>query len=310
MELKKIYKHLCGLAMIFCCSLCFFTPVFADGSSIEISPASKSIKLDPGASYSDILTVKNIGNEGFNFSVKISPYQVTNETYDPIYSINNNFTKIVDWISVPEGDIYVAPGEYADVPYTIEVPMDVPSGAQFAVISAVVGDPSNESAVQFLSSIGMVVSAEISGNTRTGGEILSKNIEGFLLQPPIRATFSFSNTGNINSTATCTMRVSNFFNGSEVFSNAEDPKTFLVMPDTTRSGEISWNGSPFLGVFRVNLNLTYLEENVTVSKIVILCPLWFLLAVIIFIIVAIILAVVKFKKRRPSSSRRSKSFGF
>ena len=310
MEFLKTHKILTIITVAFFLAFCCFTPTFAEGSSIEISPVTKSVNLDPGAYYSDVLVVKNIGEAPFSFSISISPYQVTNGSYDPIYSLRNNYTQIVDWITVPEESFYVNPGDYVDIPYTVNVPLDTPAGAQFAVISATVDNSVEGHAVQYLSNVGMIISAEISGVTRYDGEILSKNIDGFLLQPPVSATFSLSNTGNVNAVATCTMRVTNFFNGSEAYSNADDPKTILVMPDTVRNGEISWPGSPFLGIFRVSLNLNYLDENVTVSKIVILCPLWFIVAFLLVLTVLIIAAVIKFKKRRSSRPRRSKNFGF
>lgn len=284
--------------------------VFAEGGVIQISPSTKNIYLDPGASYSDNLLVQNIGDEALDFVINVSPYQVKDGTYDPIYSINNEWTKIVEWVSVPTETFHLEPKDSVEVPYSINVPTDVAAGAQYVVISAVSNKTSTSGeTVKVISSVGMLVYAEISGETRVDGEVLSKEIKGFLLKPPITVDFSLSNTGNINSIAECSMVVTNFFSGSEAYSNKDDPKKIVVMPDTVRDNTLSWESSPFLGIFRVNVSLTYLSETFNVSKIVILCPLWFIVLTIVFITMAVMMAVFSYKKRHQSYSR-NKGFGF
>lgn len=307
LKTKKIILSAIFSALFSCFCFC---PVFAEGGVIEISPVIKEINLTPGHSYNETMTVKNIGDEVLNFSVTVSPYQVNNGDYAPSYNTYNDWTKITEWISVPKGEVYsLAPGEYKDINYTIDVPLDVPAGAQYAVISASSDDGTKkDSAVKIINNVGMIISAEVAGDTRSSGEIVSKNIPGFLLQPPISATFSFSNTGNVNATASCSMRITNFFNGSEVYSNAENPKKVVVIPDTTRNSELSWENSPFLGIFRVNLSLEYLNDTLNFSKIVILCPLWFIVIFLLIITAAIIVIVIKFKKRHYRSNKKKFSF--
>lgn len=309
MEFFRKYKFLAVMFFMTFFSLLSFYPVFAEGGAIEIAPVVNNIQLTPGGSYTGIMVVKNIGDGVLNFSVNVSPYQVTDGDYTPVYNIKNDWTKIVDWISVPTESYSLNPGEEVDVEYIVNAPTDIPSGGQYAVISAATNDDSTQDGtVKIISSVGMVLSAEVAGNTRSSGEILSKNIQGFLLQPPISATFSLSNTGNISTTASCTMRVTNFFNGSEVFSNVNSPKELVVFPDTTRNGEISWDGSPSLGIFRANLSITYLNDTLNFSKIVMICPLWFIVIISILIVAAIVAVVIKFKKRSHHS--KNKSFGF
>lgn len=311
MEFSKIRSAsitaLCSLLI----SLFCFTPAFADnrGASMEISPVTKSIKLTPGLSYSDSMMVKNIGTTPLNFSMQVAPYQVTNGDYNPLYTTNNNWTQITNWITTSQDTYILEPGASQDINYTIDVPLDVPSGGQFAVLLATSDDGTkNSDMVKVVSNIGMIISAEVSGDTREEGEILSKDIPGFLLQPPIVANFSLSNTGNINATATCTMRITNFFNGSEAYSNVDSSQKFVVMPDTIRNGSLSWDSSPFLGVFRVNLAIEYLNDTANYSKLVILCPLWFIVLFASIITLALIIIVFKFKKRHYRSTKKKFSF--
>jgi len=309
MKFIKAQKVLIGVFIAFAFACFGLTPSFAEGGAIEISPVTESLQLTPGQSHAGTVLVRNIGDETLTFSVEVMPYQVTNGDYTPMYTTENNWTQITNWITVPNGKFSLEPDKTQEIPYSISVPVGAPGGGQYAVIMISSDDGTKSGGtVKIVSNVGMIISAEVDGDIHRSGEIVSKNIQGFLLQPPLSANFTLSNTGNVSATASCVMKGTNFFNGSEVFSNAETPKKVAVLPDTIRNSEITWNNTPFLGVFRVAASVEYLNDTANFSKVVIVCPLWFILVIVGLIAAAVIYIVIKFKKRRERHSKKRFNF--
>lgn len=269
----------------------------ATGQSFEVSPSKEKFHFDPGAYYSGTVSVHNNGTVSSDFSVSIIPYRVSNHNYSPVYEASK-FTQIADWIELGESSFSLDPGATKDIPYTISIPTDVPAGAQYAMIAIDSLNKSTENAtISVVQSVGVIISAEISGETRVDGEILEESANGFLFTPPISAKTVVSNTGNVNNTVSCVLRVTNFFDGSQVYSNANAPAVYDIYPETTRDIVVAWDGSPHLGLFRVALTTSYLDEVSTFTKVVFLCPVWFISVIAIVLVFLLTYIVVKVRKR-------------
>ena len=90
--------------------------------------------------------VKNIGTKGLRYRVYASPYVVKGENYDLDFSeeASTSYTQISRWITIlgedgsyaKEAEFAIEPGETQTIHYRIDVPEDVPGGAQYAVIWA------------------------------------------------------------------------------------------------------------------------------------------------------------------------------
>lgn len=259
--------------------------------------------LDPGATHSKTFKVRNRGSEDINFTVEVMPYQVANKSYAPNFSIRNEYTQIVDWITLSATEGRIAPGETFEVTFTINVPENAVGGGQYAMIAITPDKGIENSVVNAVQRVGYIVSSEISGETKIAGSLLDKNITSFLFEPPISATYSAKNDGNVSNTISAVMRVTNYFTGSEAYSNANEPLTNEILPGTERDMSISWPGSPYIGIFKVALTLNYLEEVSTISKTVFLCPMWFIIIVSLLLVIIIGYIVAKVKKRSRSHTK-------
>lgn len=281
--------------------------VYADGVkySMEVSPAHDSSSLDPGAVYTKSFEVSNNGTDPMDFVIKITPYQVENHTYNVIDNIRNEYTQITDWITLSMDSGHLEPGEKIDVAFTINVPESTPAGAQYAMIVVEPLKGLEGGVVNAIQRVGYIVSSEISGETKIGGEILSKEMNSFLFEPPITAKYSVSNTGNVGNTASAVLRITNYFTGSEAYSNAKNPIINEILPGTERDMSISWDGSPYIGIFKANLTVNYLDEVATLSKTIFLCPIWFIIVVLLLLFIAISIIVIRIKKRSGSHKRAS-----
>ena len=279
---------------------------------MEISPAKQKLKLEKGQSFVSSFKIRNIGTEKFSYRVSAAPYTVIDEQYQANYNdTTNNYAQMANWITfddkLKEGTL--EPGASVDVPFTVTVPKDVASGGQYAAIMSKTSDGNDpNSIIQTVNGLAMILYADIAGDTRTGGSIINNNVNSFVFQPPISATTTIENTGNVESTATCIMKVWPLGSSETVFNNEESQGRFIdIVPNTRRFNVISWDGAPSLGVFTVEQTIEFLGQTSTVKKLVIVCPLFLVIIFIVVIASLIFWLVFRIVKRRRAKNQHQEN---
>ncbi len=253
--------------------------------AFSVMPMSKDINLQPGEIYRDSIRVSNPANatEDLHYSVGVSPYSIVDDSYTVDFVTTTNWSQIVDWLEIEEPTGTVPPNGTKEVFYTINVPNDAPSGGQYAMLEvrSVSDNPENSGiAVNNIFELASIIYARVAGETRHEGEILSNSIPGFVTngQPSVSATII--NTGNVHESANITITIKNIFTGEIVFPVGEEENSFneIIMPESTRFATRQLNSLPALGFFEVVQDVSYLNntENAHNTKVMIMCPLWFL----------------------------------
>lgn len=274
-------------------------------SGIQISPTTDRMQLDPGAEYSNNLTITNTGDHTINYVIEITPYQVSGLDYAPVYDVENAHTQVSKWITVDKTEGTIDPNHIDIVHYTINVPEDAPGGSQYAAIFIKTGDTNTENQnVRVIAGTGLVITAQVSGDTRMTGSISETEIPGFLLAPPLTVSSKFKNTGNVDGNAVMTLKVENYFTGAMIYDNTGDPLTKTILPETERQVNLVANNLPRLGVVKAHLSNEFMGEAEVKTRIVIICPLWFI-AIILLIILTIVARIIT--KRRDDRRTRSYS---
>lgn len=278
---------------------------YADQNPIhlQVSPVKQKISLEPGSDYQSSFKVQNVGTLPFNYSTEAVPYSVTNENYNPDYSTVATYSQIAQWIKFDESKQKgrLEPGETVEVPFTVSVPKDVPAGGQYAAIMAQTEDGNADDAnIRVVNRVGMILYANIPGNTRAEGSIIDNKVPGFLFDPPITVTALVENTGNVENTAEYIFKIWPLFSNETVYNNEENPGTLDIMPETRRFSTISWDGAPKLGIFTVEQTINYLGQTSTVKKLVVICPIWLL-----FIILALVFFMIFWLISRARSRKRA-----
>lgn len=287
-----------------------FLPVAAEDEAtpatwIQISPVSERVSLSCEQSHEGKFKVSNIGSEAFDFDVYASPYGVADLSYDPIFDTDTNYTQLASWVSFDQKSYTgLAPGASIEVSYHINVPADCPGGGQYAVLFAQTvpkGDIEGSGmGLQTVSRVGELIFANMGGDTRKTGEFVSFD-QNWWTDEKITSSTVVKNDGNVDFAVNQVFTVSNLF-GQEMYNNTTDKS---ILPETSREMVQTWEETPFVGLFNVTNQTTFLGESpVNETKLVLVAPIWLIIAfstvfcLIIILIVVIIVRKVRNKKQK------------
>lgn len=276
--------------------------------SLALSPTSQTISLTPGQEYTGKIVIMNIGNVGFDFGLKTTPYQVDSETYDLDFSANNVYTQLYTWITFPTQSYHVEPGEKVEATFNVNVPAGAAGGGQYATIMAYAeGLSDSGNAVQVVPQVASLIYGRVNGPEMfPEGEIAEQTIPGFLLSGPLEISETVYNTGNVDFKVYHTITVTDFFSGEELFGpESKDANGVtigssdtVVLPGTSRKQTLVWENTPKIGIVKVKQTVTYLEESAAYERVVIFCPLWLILSVIALITLAILWIILAARHRK------------
>lgn len=257
-----------------------------------------------------VMEVKNIGTKAFRYRVYASPYVVKDENYNLDFSesASTSYTQISRWITflgedgayAKEVEFSIAPGETQTVHYRIDVPEDVPGGAQYAVIWAqTLGSTTTGNGVQTISQTGMVVSGRTIGNTVQSAEVYEYDFDRFGLAGPLTAKATLKNTGNTDFDAYYTYKASTLF-GKEIYTDQGSIATF---PDTEYHINVNWENPPLLGIFQVEFRVSGADTVKTETHLVVIMPIFVIVLLILLLTVVIVWIIIIIRKRKERKAR-------
>lgn len=279
---------------------------------LTVSPMEQKMTLYPGETSTGAVRVSNQASatETLYYKVSVAPFTRSGKKYDPVVGDEiegGEYNDITNWVTLSSESGALAPNEYNEITYTVNVPENVRGGGQyFAIVVTRTSGPNanEESGTASLTEVVQIAStvyAMVSGSSlQLSGAIRDNNIQSFFLTPPITASFTAENTGNTHMEINYYMQVFPLFSDEEIYTNEEEPEYAIVLPGTTRYVSQEWKDTPLIGAFKVRQTVMYGsgdDNTSTTEKMVIVCPLW-LLFIIIFAIAAIIIYFVMRSKGR------------
>ncbi len=305
---KKILASLCAIFAV-CFGLISQQNVFANTTTLNVSPMTQRISLTPGETYTGSVKVSNpaAAEHNLDYSVSVGSFNVFDSNFDNVSTTTiTDYNQIMDWISLSQESGSVAPNETQIINFYINVPLDAPAGGQYATIiisddTDIAKENSGNVVISEGTSIASIIYADVAGETIRTGAILENNIPSFVTSGSITANSTVENTGNVHADAEYILQVFPLFSDEEVYTNEENPQKFIVLPDTTRYAEQNWEGTPAVGIFKVRQTVKIVDETTTVEKIVVKCPLWLLFVIILAVIALVVWLVLKSKNRKKSN---------
>ena len=278
--------------------------------SFVVSPMKQEIDLRPGEIYEGFILVANplAATDSFDYKVVVKPYFVTGDNNEPDLETVSDWSKIVNWITIEESTGTLAPNEKKTIHFKIKVPESVPAGGQYAMIgvSSIPRFQGKDTQVQDAYTLGSLIYAKVDGETVHEGQILENYIPGFSSSGSPVTFVTVTNTGNIHETLTVDLKVKNLL-GGQVFSlTGEETDTYesIILPTSTRVVSRSLDGLPALGIFEVTQDASFINELSTNTKIILICPIWFM--VLVLVLATTIITTIVYKVLRRKRTKKSK----
>ena len=251
-------------------------------NAFTVSPMSQKIHLKPGETYKGKIMVSNpvAATEDFYYKTILYPYSVSGEEYTVDFDTQSDWSRIVEWTTLENDKGVLKPNDKQFVNFTIEVPQNAPGGGQYMMLGVSSDAPfeNTESfAVQNIYEMGSVVYAEVEGDITHGGRILENNIPGFVTADVPQVSVRVTNAGNVHETAKVTISVKNILTGEMIFPEERVGNTFesTIMPQSTRILKRDLANMPAIGILEVTQNVSFMDENMDITSVMIICPIWF-----------------------------------
>lgn len=261
--------------------------------SIVLSPVSKHYEVTAGSSTSDTFKVINDGKVAYDFVVYARPYSVSDESYQPDFISKPQNADAYKWVQFDKPSYHIEPGQTVDVPYTIRVPKGSTPGGHYGVLFAET-QPSGDTqgnVVKRTKRVGAILYMTVKGDVRTGGSLESVDVPFLQYNRPLTTAQRVKNSGNIDFTASTTMKVYDLLGGEKFSTTREYP----VLPQTTRRAAVEWPGASWLGLYRVELTTSFLDTKSSSTHYVLLVPVWVYLTLGLLIGARVLYAVARRK---------------
>lgn len=292
-------------------------------TNLQVSPTNLTITLAGGDVLSGksnkcpdaieagcAIEVKNIGSEKFRYRVYAAPYSVSGSNYDLSFDKETSYTQISRWMTFLNQDGEYAkeitqeinPGETQTVYYRINVPEDVPGGAQYAVIfvQTIGGGAGSGASVQTVSQAGVRIIGRSIGNTRLTGEVNNYKFDRFTFGGNLTAEASVKNTGNTDFEAHYYYTARTLF-GKEIYA---DDGAIITYPDTEYPVSVNWDKQlPMVGIFTVNFKVVAADAERDETHIVVIMPVFIMILLILLLTIIIVWIIIIIRKRKERKAR-------
>lgn len=307
MVVKRVWLFSLSFVMLFAV---FVVPISAqkndDDDTVEritMSPAISKPSLKAGEKVTGKLTVINDGSIDYTFLMYSRPFSVNGENYDTNYTTVNKQTEAYQWVNFDRSNVRLKAGERTEIGYTVQTPKDARAGGHYAVLFAETQPPEGDPAsVARKKRIGTLLYMTVDGDLIEKGKVESWQADLIQTKPPLNTDLRLKNDGNVHFQADLSASYTNIFGKKRFTLNQE----LLILPGTTRRIPITWQDSPYLGIYKVSGNVSFLNKKESLpEKYVVLLPMPVLASVAG--IVAIVIISTVFKKKRANKSKKSRA---
>lgn len=308
MVVKRVWLFVLSFLLLFAVVA---NPISAQGNDddktierITMSPAVTKPSLVAGEKATGKLTVINDGSIDYTFLMYARPFSVDGENYNPNYTVVNRQTEAYQWVEFSRSKVELKAGERTEISYTVQTPKDARAGGHYAVLFAETQPPEGEPAsVARKKRIGTLLYMTVDGDLIEKGKVESWQADLIQTKAPLNTDLRLRNSGNVHFQADLSANYINLFGKKRFTLNQE----LLVLPGTTRRVPVTWQDSPYMGIYKVSGNVSFLDKKETLpEKYVVLSQPLPVIASAAGVIALVIVSIV-FKKKRAKSSKKSRA---
>jgi hypothetical protein len=262
--------------------------------SLAMTPAIQRLAVKAGEVVDGSMTVINDGKVAYKFIVYARPYSVKNEQYDPQFETTLDNTDIYQWVQFEKVSYTLQPGERIEVPYRMKAPVNAAPGGHYGVIFAETQpDASSATSVLRKKRVGGLLLANVEGKVIRSGALVSTDAPFWQSAPPLTITDRVKNTGNTDFQATVSTSVEDMFGSVK----HTETKNYTIYPGTIRKIPISWESSPWFGLFKYKQSVSVVGNTTNTSHYILLAPKWLVLLLIVALVIGAGYGLLRYKRR-------------
>lgn len=268
---------------------------------MTIAPTDKHYSVNPGETITDNFTILNSGDVPYDFTTYAAPYSVSDTVYNADSTTQGNRSDAFRWIQFDKTSFHAEVRESVKVPFTIRVSPFATPGGHYGIIFAEqkLATKAEGTGVTRTIRMGMVIYVNVKGNAKTEGSLGKSSIAWYQPSAPITGEILVNNTGETDFQAKASFVV------SDLFGNVKYTQKFnelYVLPGSPRLISFNWDKSPWLGIFKVQMGVSFLDTTKVTESYVFVLPRWLLFVGGIVILLGAIRAV-RALSNRPSKRR-------
>ncbi len=268
--------------------------------SIEISPPSQELDVDPGQTITLKAKVRNKGNIPYTLTSRIEDFTAEGEG-GQVALVEQGPWAISSWSTISPATFTLDPKSEREVQVTIKVPEQKVGGGRYgAMVFAIGGSnaPNNASVEQEIASLFLL---RVSGPVEENVNILDFSAPSFIEFGPVPLTLRLQNTGNVHVKATGIISIMNVL-GKKVEDIVIPPTN--IFPDAKRAIETSFNQKFLIGPYQAVAIVYYGSENKSITTYTPFFAFPIKIVAGIIILIVIILLIRKYLRRNRRATNK------
>lgn len=244
----------------------------ADMSSltITVTPPLFQVSQPAGTSWRSQLRLVNSNNYDIAITVVPQDFHPNGETGNAVLEegprgLPDDSRRMSGWVEVPSGVITIARGATAEIPFTINVPLNADPGGHYGglLVSTRPGDTGGGSGAGISSGISSLIFLRVPGDVIEKGSIRDFYTEHSVIETPSASfVMRFENEGNVHIVPQGQIVITNMWGKVRGKVSINESSTFgNVLPKSTRKFEFKWSEldpSPLeVGRYKAVATITY-----------------------------------------------------
>jgi len=264
---------------------------FLSDQSLEVSPPSQELKVNPGESISVQAKVRNKSRKALPIKVRVEDFtasgdegQVALVKQDPKYSL-------VNWTSIATSNFTLEPGETKSIEAKISVPKDAAGGRYGSIVFGVTGDVARgEKAAAVSQEIASLFLVRVNGPASESLALEQFTAPSFSEFGPVPFNMKFINSGNVHVRTYGLVNVSDMF-GKKVDDVVVTPTN--VFPGSNRVVHSQLSNKWLFGRYTALAIMNYGSKNESLTA-----STTFIVAPVKFILIGLFALFILFKSRK------------
>jgi len=237
---------------------------FAQNAGLSLTPPIIEEAADPGDVISSSITLENLSDTEERYYLFVRDIDGVTEIGRPLYVTDDYLPTEMNlsrWITLPQSEAVVAPGERVRIPFIIQVPENAPPGGHFAGIFASLEPPQTNvtgvgAGVGYR--VGNIINLRVSGDVIEEATIRSLQTDSFVYgEKDVRFTARIENLGNVLVRPVGVLTITNML-GDTVAELTMNESQAGVFPQSIRPLTAEWQGEGLgFGRYQATLAMSY-----------------------------------------------------